>query len=142
MRSPRSRRRSMPAAAAGEVASGPFDRRGPKRAHRCSWHGHQQPPLAFERDRDGLRLDFDDAVAAAHIERDSGFERGLVADLARDDEPPGRIHGSNHGMDHTMTSTNAGLDGQERDKNRERGGLSVHVMTDISHDHDTAAGRW
>ena len=70
---------------------GPFDGAAGQRAHfvaRCC--DDQATPL-LEPHGERLRLDFDDAVAPAHVERCVRLETGFLPDLSRDDEPPGRV---------------------------------------------------
>ena len=54
-----------------------------------------------------MRLDFDNPVAPADFQWAAGFERRLPANRAGNDEAAGRIHGCDHGMNHTMTEPNA-----------------------------------
>ena len=98
---------SLSGAAGDESVACVFDGRGPESRRSRGRRRHQQPPFASEGDRERLGFDLDDAVAPAHIERDAGFDRGLAADLARDNKTAGSIHGSNHGMNFTIVSAGA-----------------------------------
>lgn len=62
---------------------------------------HKQTPLSFELDGERPGLDFDDAVAPAHLERGARFKRRFPTDLRRNDEAAGRIDGSHHGIKST-----------------------------------------
>jgi hypothetical protein len=70
---------------------GPLDRRAGQRTHLVARYGDGQTAPLFELHVERLRLDLDDAVAPADVERRVGLETGFPPDLARDDETPGRI---------------------------------------------------
>src|SRR6266508_3168852 len=94
-----------PAASRGRIAPRAFDRSGPERGHLRRRRRDEQPSLSFERHGQRERLDLDDAVTPADIERRVRFERGFSPDLAWDDQPSGRIHGGNHGTYSTIPFT-------------------------------------
>jgi len=62
----------------------------------------EQAAFPLELDRERLRLDLDDAVAASDLERRARLEGSFAADLARNHEAAGRVHGNSHGSNNTM----------------------------------------
>jgi hypothetical protein len=106
-------------ASASEVAPGTFDRRRPERRNLRARSGNEQPSLALEGHRKWLRLDLNHAIAPPHFQWRAWLERRFTADLARDHQAAGRIHGSYHGRDyairrwHTPVETSR-ADGLER----------------------------
>jgi hypothetical protein len=81
-----------------QVASGSLHRSGPE-----SWHPLIRPrdkkaASTFQGNRDRPGLDLDDTITPADVERGARGNSGLAADLGRDHQTPGWIHGSDHGM--------------------------------------------
>lgn len=89
---------------APRASSRPLDSGGAQRRHGIPWLSDEQAALTFQLHGERLRLDFDDPVTPPHVEWSVGLDASLSADLARNDEPPGTVHGSNHGRDFTMST--------------------------------------
>ena len=79
-----------------------FDRCGSEGRDPAARHCYRQASPLHELYRQRLWLDLDHAVAPAHVERCVRLEASLAPDLPRDDESPGRIHGSHHAIDSTI----------------------------------------
>jgi len=92
------------ATSAANLSSCPLDRGGPERRDSRSRLCDEQTPFAFHFHDERLRLDFDHAVAPAHVQRRARHERRFAPDLAGDHEAASLIHGRNHGANSTIES--------------------------------------
>jgi len=67
--------------------------------------GYQETAPSFERHGKRFRLDLDNTVAPADVQRRARFDRGFTTDLGRNHQAARRVDGGCHGMKYTKPST-------------------------------------
>jgi len=94
-----------PAALASHRVEDIVDHLVGKRWHIALRYRHQPPssPLEAYRDRLGFNLDY--AIVAPNLKPHPRLKPGLTPNLFGDDEPPGSINGSVHGINRTIDFT-------------------------------------
>jgi hypothetical protein len=91
--------------APGEVAANAFDGSAAQTRDSSIRLGYQETAPSFERHGKRFRLDLDNTVAPADVQRRARFDRGFTTDLGRNHEAARRVDGGCHGMKCTMSST-------------------------------------
>lgn len=95
---------SLPAAL-GQVATNAFNCRSAQASDSSIRLGYQETAPSFERHDKRSRLDLDDAVTPADVQRRAWLDRGFTTDLGRNHESASRVDGSGHGMKYTISLT-------------------------------------
>jgi hypothetical protein len=85
-----------------QLTPSPLDGWGSEGGHLRAGLRDKQMPRSLELDGERLRFNLDDAIVPADFQWRAGFERSFPADLAGDYQPPGLIHGSDHGRKFTI----------------------------------------
>jgi hypothetical protein len=84
------------------VSARSFHGRGPKPWRLAHWRRDEQPSSSFECHGERLRLDLNDAIPPAHLQRRAGLQGSFAPDFARNHQPTGGIHGGRHGTNNTI----------------------------------------
>jgi len=92
-------------AAFGQVATNPFNRGSAQASDSSIRLRDQETSPPFDRHRERFRLDLDDTVAPAYVQRRARLDRRFTTDLGRNHQAARRVDGGCHGMKYTMPST-------------------------------------